>query len=78
MRDRRDAGDLLPQIRVPTVVVVGEQDTLTPPALSEKMAGLIPGASLVKIPGAGHLTPMERPGAVAAALGDFFAGALTS
>jgi pimeloyl-ACP methyl ester carboxylesterase len=78
MRDRREAGDLLPQIRVPTVVVVGEQDTLTPPALSEKMAGLIPGASLVKIPGAGHLTPMERPGAVAAALGDFFAGALTS
>jgi pimeloyl-ACP methyl ester carboxylesterase len=78
MRDRRDAGDLLPQIRVPALVIVGEQDTLTPPALSETMAAAIPGASLVKIHGAGHLTPMERPGAVAAALGDLFAGALTS
>jgi len=77
MRDRQDAADLLPQIRIPTVVVVGEQDALTPPPLSEKMAGAIPGATLVRIPGAGHLTPMERPGAVAAALGDFFAGALT-
>jgi pimeloyl-ACP methyl ester carboxylesterase len=78
MRDRRDAVDLLPQIRTRALVVVGELDTLTPPALSEKMAGAIPGARLVNIPGAGHLTPMERPGAVAAALGDFFAGALTA
>lgn len=78
MRDRPDAEGLLGQIRVPTVVIVGDQDALTPPALSEKMAGAIPGARLEKIPGAGHLTPMERPGAVAAALGDFFAGALTA
>jgi 3-oxoadipate enol-lactonase/4-carboxymuconolactone decarboxylase len=41
------------------------------------MAEAIPGARLVKIAGAGHLAPMERPGAVAAALSDFFAGALT-
>ena len=76
MRDRKDATDLLPQIRMPTLVLVGEHDALTPPDLSEKMAAAIPGARLVGIPGAGHLTPMERPGAVSAALGDFFAGAL--
>ena len=42
------------------------------------MAAAIPGARLVRIAGAGHLSPMERPGAVAAALGEFFAGALTA
>ena len=77
MRDRPDSTELLPQIAVPTLVVVGEQDVLTPPADSESMASAIPGARLVKIPGAGHLTPMERPKAVAEALGDFFSRALT-
>lgn len=76
MRGRRDAGDLLPEIRIPTLVLVGEQDALTPPALSERMAAAIPGARLVRVAASGHLTPMERPGAVAAELGDFFATAL--
>jgi pimeloyl-ACP methyl ester carboxylesterase len=55
---------------------VGELDALTPPADAQAMAEAIPGARLVVVPGASHLTPMERPGAVAAALGDFFAAAL--
>lgn len=76
MRDRPDARDVLPGIAVPALVVVGEADALTPPADSEAMAAAIPGARLVRIPEAGHLTPMERPGAVSAALGDFFAAAL--
>ncbi len=76
MRDRPDARPGLASIGVPALVVVGAQDALTPPADSEAMAAAIPGARLVTIPGAGHLTPMERPGAVAAALGDFFASAL--
>ncbi len=76
MRDRPDARPGLGSIGVPALVVVGAQDALTPPADSEAMAAAIPGARLVTIPGAGHLTPMERPGAVAAALGDFFASAL--
>jgi pimeloyl-ACP methyl ester carboxylesterase len=77
MRDRPDAREALPRITVPALVVVGEQDALTPPADSEAMAAAIPGARLVRIAGAGHLAPMERPGAVAAALGDFFAAALS-
>ena len=76
MRGRRDSTDLLAGLGRPALVLVGEKDTLTPPALSERMAAAIPGAKLVTIPGAGHLAPMERPGAVAAALGEFFAGAL--
>jgi len=78
MRDRRDSGDVLAGIRVPTLVLVGEQDALTPPPFSERLAAGIPGARLVTIAGAGHLAPMEKPGAVAEALGDFFAGALAT
>lgn len=76
MRDRPDSTGILPEIAIPTLVVVGERDVLTPPADSEAMAAAIAGARLVTIPGAGHLTPMERPKAVAEALGEFFAPAL--
>lgn len=78
MRDRPDQTASLSSIAVPTLVVVGELDALTPPSESQAMAAAIPGARLVTIPGAGHLAPMERPRAVAAALGDFFAPALSA
>jgi pimeloyl-ACP methyl ester carboxylesterase len=76
MRDRSDARERLRDIAIPTLVVVGEEDALTPPADAEAMAVAIPGARIVRIGAAGHLSPMERPGAVGAALGDFFAGTL--
>jgi 3-oxoadipate enol-lactonase len=76
MRDRPDSVEFLPRVAVPTLVVVGEQDALAPPADSEAMAAAITGARLVRVPGAGHLTPMERPKAVAEALGEFFSSAL--
>ncbi|HEX9148807.1 MAG TPA: alpha/beta fold hydrolase [Thermoanaerobaculia bacterium] len=78
MRDRPDSTEFLPRVAVPTLVVVGEQDALTPPADSEAMAAAVPGARLVRIPGAGHLSPMERPKAVAEALADFFSSTLIS
>jgi pimeloyl-ACP methyl ester carboxylesterase len=61
---------------VPTIVLAGDQDVISPPAEGQAIAAAIPGARFVSIPASGHLTPMERPGAVAAALGDFFAAAL--
>jgi pimeloyl-ACP methyl ester carboxylesterase len=76
MRDRPDSSRFLPEIAIPTLVVVGERDALTPPADSEAIAAAIPNAKLVTVPGAGHLTPMERPKAVAEALGEFFAASL--
>ena len=76
MRDRPDSTAFLPSLGVPTLVVVGEQDALAPPADSEAMAAAIPGARLVRVPGAGHLAPMERPKAVAEALGEFFSSSL--
>jgi pimeloyl-ACP methyl ester carboxylesterase len=78
MRDRPDRRGQLAAVAIPALVIVGDADTLTPPSDAELMAGTIPGARLVTIPGAGHLTPMERPGAVAAALGEFFGTALSA
>ena len=51
----------LENIRVPTHIVVGEEDTLTPPALSRSMAARISGARLTIIRGAGHLSNLEQP-----------------
>ena len=77
MRDRADSTDFLPRISIPTLVVAGDSDVITPPAEAESMANAIPGARYVTIPGAGHLTPMERPGAVASTLAEHFASALS-
>jgi 3-oxoadipate enol-lactonase len=51
----------LPNIRVPTLLVYGEDDTLTPPALGRSMAEKIHGSEFVIIPDAGHLSNIERP-----------------
>jgi pimeloyl-ACP methyl ester carboxylesterase len=63
-----DVRDRLHEIDVPTLVVVGEHDRETPPSYSEHLAASIPGARLVVVPGAGHLTPTERPDAFDAEL----------
>jgi len=76
MRDRPDSTALLPQIAVPTLVIVGGQDVISTAAESQAIANAIPGARFVVIPGAGHLTPMENPSAVARALGEFFSETL--
>lgn len=65
---RPDSLPLLPTIRVPTTIIVGEADTITPVADSRIMADTIPNAELVMIAGAGHMSPTEQPAAAAAAL----------
>ncbi|MDF1502840.1 alpha/beta fold hydrolase [Roseisolibacter sp. H3M3-2] len=74
MRTRPDSTPLLPAITVPTLVVVGAEDVLTPPRDSRAMADAIPGATLVEIPAAGHVSAWERPDAFADALADFLRG----
>lgn len=61
MMTRDDSTNLLPSIQVPTLVLVGDEDTLTPPALSRSMAEAIPAATLVVISESGHLPNMEQP-----------------
>ena len=68
---RADSRPHLAAIAVPTLVAVGEQDVLTPPALAEELAAGIPGATLHVLAGSGHLPPIERPDATAALLRDW-------
>ncbi len=68
---RPDSRDVLSQLQRPTLVVVGERDTLTPPEKSREMAALISGSRLVEIPSAGHLSNLENPEAFNRALEEF-------
>jgi pimeloyl-ACP methyl ester carboxylesterase len=68
---RVDSRSLLGSIKCPTLVLVGEQDELTPPFLAEEMAAGIPGSRLVKVPHCGHLSTLEQPDAVNAALAEW-------
>ena len=61
-------------IRVPTLVLVGDQDKVTPPPLSDELAALIPDAKLQVIAGAGHLANIEKPGDFNRAVEDFILG----
>ncbi|HWC33136.1 MAG TPA: alpha/beta fold hydrolase [Actinomycetota bacterium] len=61
MAERPDSRPILGEIDVPTTIVVGSADALTPPAMSESMAEAIPGAQLVVLDGAGHLSNLEDP-----------------
>ncbi|HEX9242610.1 MAG TPA: alpha/beta fold hydrolase [Anaeromyxobacter sp.] len=74
MARRPDSTPTLATISCPTLVVVGAQDTVTPPAEAEKIAKAVKGATLVRIPGAGHLPCIENPEAFNAALGKFVDG----
>lgn len=49
----------LPALRVPTVVIAGEHDRLTPPVHARAIAEEVPGAALVEIAGVGHMAPIE-------------------
>jgi pimeloyl-ACP methyl ester carboxylesterase len=61
LRDRPDATPLLQRIAVPTSVIVGRDDALTPPAVADRLAAGIPGAKRVVIERAGHLSNLEQP-----------------
>lgn len=65
---RVDSRPMLEEIRCPTLVLVGEADTLTPPERAVEMASGIAGAKLVRVPDCGHLSTLERPEAVTHAL----------
>ena len=58
---RASSLELLPSIDVPTSVVVGAEDAITPPEVSEAMVAKIPGATLEVIPHAGHLSNLDAP-----------------
>lgn len=65
---RPDSRPDLPDVAVPTLVLVGDRDPLTPPDRAAEIAAAVPGARLVEIPACGHLSTRERPEAVNEAL----------
>jgi 3-oxoadipate enol-lactonase len=71
---RADSTATLREIRVPTLVVVGEEDTITPPAEAEALHRGIAGSRLAVIPRAGHLSNMENPAEFNRQVGAFLAG----
>lgn len=71
MAERPDSTATLAKIVCPTLILVGDQDGVTPPADSKAMSEAIRSSRLVTIPGAGHLTPLEQPAAVNKAMLDF-------
>ena len=74
LRTRPDSRPTLPIIDCPTLDVVGEEDTLTPPALSQVIADGIKDASLVQLPQAGHLSNVEQPDAFSSTLVNWLHG----
>jgi pimeloyl-ACP methyl ester carboxylesterase len=73
MAVRPDSTPLLASITIPTLVLCGAEDALTPPAAMREMAEQIPNAEYVEIPDAGHMAPLENPAAVNAAIRWFLA-----
>lgn len=71
--NRPDQTSLPPSIRCPTLVIVGEDDLPTPAEHARRMAAAIPDAALVVLPGVGHLSTLEDPKGVNAALMPFLA-----
>ena len=65
---RPDARAVLEQIRCPALLLTGREDEWSPPARHAEMAAMIPGSQLVVIPECGHMSMLERPKAVTAAL----------
>lgn len=71
---RADSTDLLASIICPTLVIVGQQDGLTPPEVARDYAAQIPDAQLVVISDAGHLSNLEQPEAFVQAVSNFLQG----
>ncbi|MBC7131715.1 MAG: alpha/beta fold hydrolase [Roseovarius sp.] len=71
LKARRDYQPVLSGCEIPTLLLCGAEDRLTPPRRHERMAAVMPRSRLVIVEGAGHLPVLEQPQAVTAALRDW-------
>ncbi len=69
--ERPDMTGFLPQVDVPTLLIVGDEDVISTVDEMRSMAAAIPGAEFVSVPGAGHMAPLEDPWTVNAAMARF-------
>jgi pimeloyl-ACP methyl ester carboxylesterase len=70
---RHSAEDLLPDVKVPTLVIAGGRDGFTPPERSRAIADAVPDAEILEIPNASHTAPIEHPQLVDSTIRDFLA-----
>lgn len=73
MAERLDVTAWLPEIDLPTLIIVGAKDQISPPQEMQRIAETLPRARFVIIPNAGHMAPQEEPDAVNRAIEDFLA-----
>lgn len=71
MAKRRDQSDLLPELKIPVLIVVGAEDAITPPSVALAMQSHMPHAMVVQIVSSGHTSPIEQPDAVNGAIRAF-------
>ena len=71
MAGRTDTTGYLSKIKIPTLVISGSEDRLTPPVVLEPMANQISNSEFIKIDGAGHMAPIENPQMVNESIRDF-------
>jgi pimeloyl-ACP methyl ester carboxylesterase len=74
MAERPDSTDLLPTLDIPTLVVGGAEDSVTPPDELRAMAAQIPRSRFELLAGGGHVCAYERPGAFNHVVGEFLSG----
>lgn len=73
MMNEHDAWEVLPNVRVPTLVIAAEKDAFTPVWLSRKMAGMIPGADYLVLADGSHAALIEQPETILHRMDRFFA-----
>ncbi|MGH9163378.1 MAG: alpha/beta fold hydrolase [Vicinamibacteraceae bacterium] len=71
LKTRPDSRPLLPTLTCPTLIIVGDEDLVTPPAMSQDMACALRGSAVHVIAGAGHLSSLEQPEAFGRSLNQF-------
>jgi len=71
MATRTDTTELLQGIKIPTLVICGSEDKLTPPTVMKPMADKISGSEFVLVDGAGHMAPIEKADFVNEKIADF-------
>jgi len=71
MAGRTDTTDHLSQIKIPTLLICGSEDNLTPPSVMKEMAGKIKNSKFIVVESAGHMTPIEKPEEVTNAIERF-------
>lgn len=76
MMGRPDSTETCATIDVPTLIVVGDEDVITPPKEARRLAELIRGSRLEILKGAGHLSNLERPAAFNTVMSEFLASLL--